>query len=410
MYVEVFTAPLDVDWDEDGEELLEHMWAALAERAPEAQSHAFLVHHPTPDEPAFYFGYKANSGPLTSELTFLPTDAGMRVFVGIHNEADVPAQVQPWSDAIIEATKRLNAGHPEFAWEAAIGPVGRQLRGVQRLQEGGTVAGLEVGAATTLFRDVQPSHEVPQFNAFRAEVSYPLVVRGSDRSFNWRRAAPKAAERLNRLCALLSVAFDANWRLQHTPYLEETGHLAVPPARFPELFNPPNTNYQTEDVTLPDWLASAWQRCEAEGDLATALHAHHQALAMEPMFPSHALIGYVSVVEGLGARLADLTRCAHCGSSTGAGRRFRAGLAVALPADEYALCVSAYGNRSTTAHAGRLHGGEATTGAISSMPLFGPQPASVTFRHQSLWRMRKASRELLHRALRGDLGSAAATE
>lgn len=60
--------------------------------------------------------------------------------------------------------------------------------------------------------------------------------------------------------------------------------------------------------------------------LATAVSAHYEARRMDFDHPSAAFLGYVAAIEGAGSKLVDPAQCEHCGSHTGARRRFRKAL------------------------------------------------------------------------------------
>jgi hypothetical protein len=231
LYVDLFDAPLDVDWPREGDELLHHMWEALGERV-HMSGHSFQQHVPTEAEPYFYFGYRPTSDELKSELALVPTEAGIRAFVGILDASDSPRHVKPWADAIIEAANRINRPHPEHPWTAVIGPVGAQLQGAQVLKAPAEVAGLRIRAATTPYYDANVQDRVPSLGGYAVDVSFPVIVEGSAVGYDWGVASQAAAPPLNRLCALLSLAFDANWRVRQAPQRYSNVVEALPRSRF----------------------------------------------------------------------------------------------------------------------------------------------------------------------------------
>ena len=402
LHVDLFQDPLDVDWPQEGDELLHHMWDALRDTVG-LNGYAYQQHQPTEAEPYFYFGYRPNSPALHSELALVPTKEGIRAFVGVENAADVPDQVAPWADALIEATHRLNRPRPSHAWRAVIGPAGRQLRGAQRLTQESEVGGMRLAKATTLYYDASTTGSVPSLNGYGVDVSYPVFVAGEDVGYAWPIASETAARRLNQLCALLSLALDANWRVRQAAALTDMSAEVLPRSRFgPSVFPEGDDNYMTQDVTVPEWVATSWQFLEADDALRHSLHAHHQGLAMEDEFPSHALIAYVGSIEGIGGRTVPLRPCDCCEGcpvTIGAGRRFRTALKQVLPPEDAAFLNEHYESRSKTAHEGQLHGDELTAGGWPSPQVFAPRPPGETFRYQVVWRMRRASRAVLLNAL-----------
>jgi hypothetical protein len=114
--------------------------------------------------------------------------------------------------------------------------------------------------------------------------------------------------------------------------------------------------------------------------------------------PSLSLVCFVSAIEGVGATLEDLKECEHCGSRTGAQKRFRKALKTALTHREIKALktMEIYDLRSQTAHAGILHGEEMHMGGVfRPMETFAPRPESIDFRYNTLWKMRDVSRRVL---------------
>ena len=412
MYVELFEGPLDVDWSNEGDELLHHMWAALNERVS-MTGHSFQRHDPTVAEPYFYFGYRPASETLVSELAFFPSPEGVRAWVGITDESQVPEQVQPWADALVEASKRLSRSKPDYEWRAVIGPVGQHS--AQVLTESLEIAGLSVAASTSPYIEAVEQEQVPSISGFTINVSFPVTVKGTSQGYNWSVASEDASRNLNRLCALLSVAFQAHWKIRDAPYPYEGQDRPLPLSRFgPEhLHQSAEENWHRSEVVPPAWLPEGWHRAADDEVLATALQAHHQGLKLEEVAPSYALLAYVGAVEGLGSKLEPLERCQCCSDcpvQIGAGKRFRNSLKLVLPAKEVRyLFDNTYADRSKTAHEGRLHGGEGTAGIWPSARVFAPRPTSEDFRYRTLWDMRAASRKLLLHYLEVDEGSPTAS-
>jgi hypothetical protein len=87
----------------------------------------------------------------------------------------------------------------------------------------------------------------------------------------------------------------------------------------------------------------------------------------------------------------------------GSAERFRRALALVVPDENRrrALARAAYGQRSTTAHAGRLHGGEVAPGTFAH-PSFFSRDEVLEFTRQ-LYAIRDASRNLLLHVLRDRL-------
>jgi hypothetical protein len=156
---------------------------------------------------------------------------------------------------------------------------------------------------------------------------------------------------------------------------------------------------------LPDWMDQAWSILDADPVVEDALLAFHEGLVLQQEgHESFAMIAFVASIEALGTQLGELRRCPECSTVIGSADRFRRALAFVMPeeARRRALAKVVYGKRSTTAHAGRLHGAEAAPGALPFAGSF--------FSRDSVWEFtlylhetRQASRELLLRVLRDRL-------
>lgn len=396
MYVDLFEEALSIDWPTRGDEFLHHMWVALGERIS-LRGYQYLTHEWSDEEPYFYFGYKVTSGDLSSELVLLPTSTGIRFLVKISDQTRVPREVEPWVGAIMEAVGRLDDVHPKFEWWAAVGPVGLQLRGAQFVTNEATIGEMVVHPSKKIFLEAVEG-PAPTIGGHSVQPSFPVVVEGVSSGYDWLSATESVPSDLNMLCALLSVAFDANWRIRQIPNPGSKPDSELPQERLGTgVHAADNSGWQSESVAIPSWCATAWRKAVDDDVIATALHAHHTALALEEISPSFALIAYVGVLEGLGAKLVPLKRCECCDNCTamvGSGRRFREALKLVLPRKEVRQLEEVYERRSKTAHEGRLHGDE-VAGMFFPPRVFAPRPENLDFRYQLVWKMRNASRKLL---------------
>lgn len=396
-YVQIFEKALDLDWLEKGDEFLHHMWNAMMRKVP-LDGYSYQRHDPTETEPYFFFGYKPNSDILTSEIAFMPTGDGIVVLIGIADSCQMPDQVQPWVEAITEAVQSLGHKHQTFEWWAAIGPVGAQIGGAQFVTNEIAIGDMRVQSASSLYLDAVEG-KVPSIRGYSIEASFPVIVQGIATGYDWLTAIESCTINLSALCALLSVALDANWRVRQVPEPGIFGDSTLPIARLDlGARNSQITGWHNEKVTIPAWCGAAWTRIIDDGILATALHAHHTALALEEITPSYALLAYVGAVEGLGAKVEPLRKCDCCDQCTvkvGAGRRFREALRLVLPDDEVRNLANVYESRSKTAHEGRLHGDEMTYWSMPSPRIFTPRLESMDFRYRPVWQLRSASRKLL---------------
>jgi hypothetical protein len=402
-WVKLFEEPVRIDWSTHGDELLSHMREVLGEKVS-VKSWEFHRHTPTDEDPYFYL-CRPISNSLTSELALVPATDGFHAYARFETGSVDSLQIELWTNSITEAVVRLNQPHPTHEWSAYIGPVGEQMSGTQRIVQGFRVAGLTANPATSEYIDVV-RQQIPSLAAgcgAGADLSFPVKVDGNSQGYDWHAALELVNRDLNRLCAILSVAFNANWMIRHAPNLKVFfGEFSLPAARFDILGRYSNSDLPLEDLTAPSWLEEAWQRLDQDEALATSLHAYHQGLGLEETVPSFALVAYVGSIESLGSILDSPKPCETCQNVPGAARRFRNALKLVLsPKDAQALYKQVYPDRSKTAHEGRLHGGEITGEARYITQIF-THSTSDEFCNQVVRRVRQTNRMLLRHFLRGD--------
>jgi hypothetical protein len=319
---------------------------------------------------------------------------------GTPNEADV----QPWIEGVRAATDAIGRKQNEFAWAAIIGPVSRLEGGDQHFEGKGKVGPLALRSGGVRYDELTDSAS-PSMHGRSRRWSWPIVVEGSAHGYDWFAALRFAGTDLHRLCGLLTVAWDRNWAVREAPQAMQRGELTVPDRPWWE--KPDETtssdNLHETLVALPDWLDEAWQRVGHDVELAHALAIYQEGMAIQHEHPSVANVAYVAAIETLGARLVKLKHCKTCGASKGSAERFRSALRHVVSAADASLLAEMYKPRSTTAHAGRLHGTEAFGGAFLPPGFFGvlslksPDSFSIV-----VYRMRIACRKLLEFALKGD--------
>lgn len=118
-----------------------------------------------------------------------------------------------------------------------------------------------------------------------------------------------------------------------------------------------------------------------------AVDAYYEALRVLAEHPTLAALLLVTVIEGIGARIA---RGAGDG---GAKDDFRVGLGVLPPEQATALASTAYRLRSQTAHRGMLHGAESAFGYLHDSD----------FRIDAAERFEEDDLGAIHRAARASL-------
>jgi hypothetical protein len=122
---------------------------------------------------------------------------------------------------------------------------------------------------------------------------------------------------------------------------DDTGY---PDSSLPADFN----TYKDNDplLAIPPWMADAWVLLDRDEVVRASLYAYYEALGLEIDHPSAAFLVYVAAIEGIGARLSDLTRCdccEKCEVETGAQRRFHKALKTVMSNKEVKRLASRSG-------------------------------------------------------------------
>jgi len=165
-------------------------------------------------------------------------------------------------------------------------------------------------------------------------------------------------------------------------------------------------SFERKDIA--EWSDEAWSVLDADPAIEDALLVYHQGLVLQQEgHVSFAMIAFVASIEAIGAKLGELERCtccAECRVKIGSSKRFQKALALVIDDDNrrQALANTVYGRRSTTAHAGRLHGTEAAPGTLGWAGSFFSRDSVWEF-ISHLFETRKANRDLLLRILRDRL-------
>jgi hypothetical protein len=401
--VDLFGEALDVEWKREGDEWIHHVFVALGEKVP-MTGHGERWRPAEDGVPAQHVRYTAISDELNSFLRVVPLDDGVYVFVTGAGNVPNAAEVDPWGDAVREAVRRIGQDHRVFSWNAVIGPR-PGMHGIGQVVDAeAEISGLRVRpGGVLLYEDTQAGF--PSFGVHSSFWSAPAIVTGEARGYSWVPASGAAANELHRLCALLSVAWDAPWVIRQAASPDENGEPWIPErlpfeAPWHEGIDP--SGWIQEPVSIPDWASEGWERIEGDRILEDALGAHHQAVLLHEGHPSFALLGYVGAIEGIGAKLIDLDRCEACGTRVGSAERFRSALRLVRAETEVRALARLYTSRSLTAHKGKLHGSEATVGAIPRLGL-NIRDDKFHFAFGSLYALRRASRDLLLTAIKGSL-------
>jgi hypothetical protein len=116
--------PLDVNWRQEGDEWLHHLWIALGEEV-ELTGHSISTEEASPEFPAKHFVFTPTSTQLRSRLRVVPLERGLLVVISGTGDAEAvePSQIEPWARTIEEASRRIGQRHQVFGWVAVMGPL-----------------------------------------------------------------------------------------------------------------------------------------------------------------------------------------------------------------------------------------------------------------------------------------------
>ncbi|HJQ48177.1 MAG TPA: hypothetical protein VJ870_17930 [Amycolatopsis sp.] len=390
----------DVDWRVQGDALIQY----LRDEMPVflTQSNWIPENLKANSDHFTSYGHVLYSEELSSRLILGSFADGIHVLVETTLQPSGEEELEPWKSAYDRAYRRLFEAEPEFSWWAAIGP--HDGAGyVPKVTDGVTIKNIKVEPAGEPYTEGLDGRTNPHLAGASFYSSYPLVAHGKTSGFNWESAATRTTRDLNAVCALFSLEFDSYWSIRNpiVPYDAENLDIAtIKLHKFAFGLSEENVRGavlgNTRAVTVPSWIATAYGKLERNEILYSAVHSHQQGLAVEAEHPSLALICFVSAIEGIGASLEELSHCEHCGSHTGAQRRFRKALRTALSAKEAKELQAVYTLRSETAHSGVLHGNETAMGNIfTPFTSFAGEPPGFSFRYRQLWKLKDASKRVL---------------
>ncbi|MET7715880.1 hypothetical protein [Streptomyces sp. NPDC005407] len=337
-------------------------------------------------------------------LLVIPHDGGT-VTVGLAgNSSEFDGEVASyWLQVTEQATAELEAPATPHKWTALIGQRPSKIATQTiKLASPGRAPDMQLTSSENeLWEPV--SHAASSLNSWTVSVSIPIRMHGSTSAHTWDSAQKRAAGNLNRLVALLSLAWDVTVDVREHPTPLEWGEHQTP--RYPAWAKhvpedpPPLTNVAS--VNVPQWIDAAWKKLRTHKKLDSAISMHMEGLRIEDDHPSLALVAFVSCVEVISLMIYREDRCTECRGHTKIADKFRETLRLVTEEAEAEYLHHVYDDRSRTVHNGRLHGGELMPG-FNNLSIF-PLPPEFEFQHGILSRMKSASRKLLLMALRDEL-------
>lgn len=303
---------------------------------------------------------------LATKFSLVNWEGDLYAFVSGDSDG-IDQGVEPWVDALGYALSKVNV-HPSHAWQALIG-MESNVYGTNpgTRVESFTNAGMSAVPASFEFEEAMPIEA--SLNTHLLARWQPFVVTGSRFAHSWRAADATVREDLHLLCALLSAQTKRLWRLRQQPQPSAWGELSLHNGsatlkRVPRIDAEPATE---PTMSVEPQLQQLWRACTEDPACAEIARAYYEAAQMSE-HPSFALIGFVGVIEAVGAKLFPSPapeNCASCGrpKTNSAAKRFRDALSLVLPPGRVKVVSERlYKWRSGTAHAGRLYATETSFG------------------------------------------------
>lgn len=308
---------------------------------------------------------------------------------------------QIWTDSINEAVAELNKTNTDFEWAAALGQTSGHTTQKYSLRKRFTLGSVTLRSGGKRFIDNHRPSATPDFNSYSFSLSYPVVIEGKSKGYDWAVASRQAGTDTRKVAIILSLAWNSTWYLLQRPKSIALGALKIPDNK---MFGRkiPSFPHPHKPRVIPVWADKAWAAIDADAELEAATTAYYQGLILEELHPSFALVAFITSIEIMGKKIAG-KKCACCGVNTKPNAAFRTGVNAVVKdsrkAEELHLL---YKVRNGTAHDGELHANEEVLGYLSFPTIFVPDDKSI-FIFTDLLKIKATSRELLICALKGKL-------
>ncbi|MCB8903510.1 MULTISPECIES: hypothetical protein [unclassified Streptomyces] len=346
----------------------------------------------------------AGEGQLDTRLLILPkTESVVNLWICGTGEAEAELDVTVWTAAVSEALEGLREPHKVHEWTAIIGTLPSKMGDrVVKMGDPCDIAEIRFSSTERIFRE--PWRVNASLSSWKIYDSVPILVRGRSSGYDWQHVQKDAAENLNRLVGLLSVAWGFFVDVREAAAPLELGERYAPDVSpwMSESMHGESRSVSTVDVLeVPDWINGAWQRLKRQKRLDAAIGMYMEGVRVQDEHDSLALVSFVAVVEAISLSLFHEQRCPGCKGHLNIGAKFRETLKLVLSPDEAEELNRVYSSRSKTVHTGRLYGGESSPGAFAFS--FFEKSTEIEFSHQMVQRMKNVARNLLQMALRGDL-------
>jgi hypothetical protein len=410
--VEPFDDLLAVDYEQQGDQWLQELSKAIQQKIPGANGYGMSgkqassdFHYPHLD---LVINTKQGNTSVpadTPSLKIVPLtqqDGSKALYVALAaNRPITDDDKRVWVESMNEAVAKLNEDNPEFGWAAVLGQANDPTTQKYSLRKQFTINGVTIRSGRKQFTDCYRPSSTPDFNSLSTSLSWPIVIEGKSKGYDWSVASRQAGMDTRKVAVLLSLAWNSTWYLLQRPTPSAPGALKIPDNN---LFGRkmPNIPHPRKVKAIPAWAHKALAAIDSDTDIESATTAYYQGLMLEELHPSFALIAFIASVEIIGKKIVG-KKCACCGKRTRPNEAFRTGVDTVVKDKRKAKELHLlYEDRSGTAHDGELHANEEILGYLSFPSVFMPDSKS-SFVFTDLLKVKAVSRKLLTEALKGKL-------
>ncbi|MFI7160484.1 hypothetical protein [Micromonospora chalcea] len=398
-----FIEILPVSWPGAGDEWLHRVGIEVSAR--NADLHVTGHTYDDTTRPFIVVNIATKDGLAKAPLLVAPlADDTIATFVDTESESD--DVIETWRAAGRCAADNLGKGYELHEWKALVGlPAVRFGNGEAFLAEPGQVGPFTLTPAAKPFREIAFNPAEPSLHGYVHQISLPLIVRGKSPGYSAQASLGGAARDLNKLCGLLSIAWNSCMVVRDTPRpiarsLPEPETISWQ-AGFTD--GPVTPIPASKARHIPEWADTAWRMIQTKSRVADAVAIHHEGLRSEVSHPSLALVAFIAAIEGISQIIYREERCTTCRSHLDISAKFRETLRLVLNEEEAAALEVAYSPRSLTVHRGRLHGSEIAAGSISAVFNVWSANNPLDFQMTTVRKMAEASGQLLQLALQDQL-------
>ncbi|MFN8158176.1 MAG: hypothetical protein U0R68_12205 [Candidatus Nanopelagicales bacterium] len=220
VFISVPGSEISIDWQHDGDELLHSLYAAIANHVSDVGGQSMSTHPPTEEEPFYFIEISVTSEKLRYSLCLFPREGGLTAFIRVpDSDPEIRVdqlQLDTWTRVLAVSVAGVGANDAAFTWSAVIGPT-PDHNSQQKLASEGAAAGLRLIPDSNAQLQVDGSTPLT-LSGGQLFHSFPIIVRGEDRGYAFQVAQESAIDRLDRLCCVLSIAWDTCWQMRMAPW------------------------------------------------------------------------------------------------------------------------------------------------------------------------------------------------